>query len=132
METFGDLQRPVVAHGDQWRLMETFRDLWRPMETYRDLRELLFFPSLLFFHLSLMLCQGLSDIFHHSIQKPLCKHNLPHQTSNILYTNLLFSSLCLVMSTVEPTEEGTTQPKRNKETTRSTTDCLQWAIGEAC
>ena len=34
------------------------------------------------------------------------------------------------MSTVEPTEEGTTQPKRNKETTRSTTDCLQWAIGE--
>ena len=34
------------------------------------------------------------------------------------------------MSDVEPTEEGTTQPKRNQETTRSTTDCLQWAIGE--
>ena len=33
------------------------------------------------------------------------------------------------MSTVEPTEEGTTQPKRNQETTRSITDCLQWAIG---
>ena len=27
---------------------------------------------------------------------------------------------CLLMSTVEPTAEGTTQPKRNKETTRST------------
>ena len=34
------------------------------------------------------------------------------------------------MSPVEPTEEGTTQPKRNKETTTSTTDCLQLAIGE--
>ena len=34
------------------------------------------------------------------------------------------------MSAVERTAEGTTQPKRNKETTRSTTDCLQWAIGE--
>ena len=32
----------------------------------------------------------------------------------------LLSSLCLLMSTVEPTAEGTTQPKRNKETTRST------------
>ena len=42
----------------------------------------------------------------------------------------MVSSLCLLMSTVEPTEEGTPQPKRNKETTRSTTDCLQWAIGE--
>ena len=42
----------------------------------------------------------------------------------------LLSSLCLLMSTVEPTAEGTTQPKRNKETTRSTTDCLQWATGE--
>ena len=42
----------------------------------------------------------------------------------------LFSSFCLLMSTVEPDVEGTTQPKRNKETTRSTTDCLQWAIGE--
>ena len=42
----------------------------------------------------------------------------------------LLSSLCLLMSTVEPTAEGTTQPKRNKETTRSTTNCLQWAIGE--
>ena len=42
----------------------------------------------------------------------------------------LLSSLCLLMSTVEPTAEGTTQPKRNKETTRSTTDRLQWAIGE--
>ena len=42
----------------------------------------------------------------------------------------LFSSLCLLMSTVEPTEEVTTEPKRNKETTRTTTDCLQWAIGE--
>ena len=42
----------------------------------------------------------------------------------------LFSSLCLLMSTVQPTEEGTTEPNRNKETTRSTTDCLQWAIGE--
>jgi hypothetical protein len=29
----------------------------------------------------------------------------------------LLSSLCLLMSTVEPTAEGTTQPKRNKETT---------------
>ena len=36
----------------------------------------------------------------------------------------------LFLSAVEPTEEGTTQPKRNKETTRSTTDCLKWAIGE--
>ena len=35
------------------------------------------------------------------------------------------------MSTIEPDEEGTTQPKRNKETTRSTTQCLQWAIGES-
>ena len=34
------------------------------------------------------------------------------------------------MSTVEPIEEGTTQPKRNKETTRGTIDCLQWANGE--
>ena len=34
----------------------------------------------------------------------------------------LFSSLCLWMSTIKPTEEGTTQPKRNKETTISTTD----------
>ena len=34
------------------------------------------------------------------------------------------------MSTVEPIAKGTTQPKRNKETTRSTTDCLQWAIAE--
>ena len=42
----------------------------------------------------------------------------------------LLSSLCLLMSTVEPTAEGTRQPKRNKETTRRTTDCLQWAIGE--
>ena len=42
----------------------------------------------------------------------------------------LLSSLCLLMSTVEPTAEGTTQPERNKETTRSITDCLQWAIGE--
>ena len=41
----------------------------------------------------------------------------------------LFSSRCLLRSTVEPTEEAT-QPKRNKETTRSTTDCLQWANGE--
>ena len=32
----------------------------------------------------------------------------------------LFSPLYLLMSTVEPTAEGTTQPKRNKETTRST------------
>ena len=32
----------------------------------------------------------------------------------------LLSSLCLLMSTVEPTAEGTTQPKRNKETTRGT------------
>ena len=34
------------------------------------------------------------------------------------------------MSTVEPTDKGKAQPKRNKETTRSTTDCLQWAIVE--
>ena len=32
----------------------------------------------------------------------------------------VLSSLCLLISTVEPTAEGTTQPKRNKETTRST------------
>ena len=32
----------------------------------------------------------------------------------------LLSSLCLLISTVEPTAEGTTQPERNKETTRST------------
>ena len=32
----------------------------------------------------------------------------------------LSSSLCVLMFTVEPTTEGTTQPKRNKETTRST------------
>ena len=47
----------------------------------------------------------------------------------LCFNRSLFSSLCLLMSTVEPTEEGTTQPKRNKETTRSTTNCLQWAIG---
>ena len=41
-----------------------------------------------------------------------------------------FSSLCLLMSAVEPTLEGTTQPERNTETTRITSDCLQWAIGE--
>ena len=32
----------------------------------------------------------------------------------------LLSSLCLLISTVERTEEGATQPKRTKETTRST------------
>ena len=40
------------------------------------------------------------------------------------------SLLCLLMSTVEPTAEGTPQPKRNKETARGTTDCLQRAMGE--
>ena len=49
----------------------------------------------------------------------------------LCFGRLLFSSLCVLMSTVEPIEELTTQPKRNKETTRSTTDCLQWAIGES-
>ena len=41
----------------------------------------------------------------------------------LCFDRSLFSSFCLPMSIAEPTEEGTTQPKRNKETTRSTTDC---------
>ena len=48
----------------------------------------------------------------------------------VCFDRSLFSSLCLLMSTVEPTEEGTTPPKRNKEATRSATGCLQWATGE--
>ena len=52
------------------------------------------------------------------------------QAQTLCFDRSLLSSLCLLMSTVEPTDEGTTQHKRNKETTRSTTDCLQWAIGE--
>ena len=48
----------------------------------------------------------------------------------VCFERSLFSSLGLLISTAEPIEEGTTQPKRNMETTRSTTDCLQWAIGE--
>ena len=40
----------------------------------------------------------------------------------LCFDRLLVSSHCLLVSTVEPTEEGTTEPKRNKETTRSTTD----------
>ena len=36
------------------------------------------------------------------------------------------------MCSVGPTEEGTTQCKMNKETTRSTTDCLQWVWKRKC
>ena len=51
--------------------------------------------------------------------------NLPGALFVLLcFDRSLFSSLCLLMSIVEPTEEGTTQPKRNKEATRRTTDCL--------
>ena len=50
----------------------------------------------------------------------------------LCFDRSLFSPLCLLMSTVEPTEEGATQPKRNKETTRSATDCLQWEWKRKC
>ena len=49
----------------------------------------------------------------------------------LCFDRSLFSSLCLLMSAVEPTEEGTTHPNSNQETTRSTTGCLQWASGES-
>ena len=35
--------------------------------------------------------------------------------SVLCFDKSLFSSFCLLMSTVERTEEGTTQPKRNQE-----------------
>ena len=66
--------------------MQTYLDLWGPMETHGELLapiELLFLPSLMFFHRSPMLYQDLSDIFHHSIQIPLCKYDLSHQISDI-------------------------------------------------
>ena len=38
---------------------------------------------------------------------------------------LCYLDFCFLVSNVEPTAEGTRQTKRNKETSRSTMDCLQ-------
>ena len=43
----------------------------------------------------------------------------------------LLCSLCLLMSIVEPTAEGTTQPKRNKETTRVPQTVCSWQLEKA-
>ena len=69
----------------------------------------------------------------HTFKHQRLKHAAAHRSFDglVWLTGVgAFLSLCFLVSTVEPTQAGATQPKRNKETTRSTANCLQWAIGE--